>query len=532
MLSPRRTRSTLARWLALALACAAVPAGAQNPAQDTVKAPAASAGTAQQQLVTVPELDGRTVDEARRLLAAAGLELGRVAEGSGGGGTPGTVMQQQPRAGSAAAPKSDVRLWLVPQAVASGPARPPVFSRPSIPTPPILRQPPAQQPAQEARVTVPPLVGRTVEDARVVLSRADLEVASVGELAGTGTPGTVVRQSPQPGAAVAPGAGVQLWVAPARVAQKPRDTLVIGAPARRVVVPAILGLPRDRAEALVRQAGLQTGKVRGEGRVVGHTFEAGQSVPAGSIVDLSLGAPAGGVGQVAARPDPAAAQPQPPARPPTPPAQDPGTSTPPATQPPAADSAAAQPPVAQPLADSAAVPDVRRLALPQAQAALAAAGLGAAFDPALADSSGWTVSAQQPSPGGRLAAGGVVALLLDPPAPLAGTAAAQPPLANGPQPDAAVVRPPLLERRVTWIALAVLLLAAAAAGAQRMRARKPVPPLAGVRARLRMDAPARVAVEGAPFGDARLRFRMNPGRTAARVSAAGPLFVHKEVSGD
>jgi hypothetical protein len=33
-----------------------------------------------------------------------------------------------------------------------------------------------------------------------------------------------------------------------------------------------------------------------------------------------------------------------------------------------------------------------------------------------------------------------------------------------------------------------------------------------------------------PFGDARLRFRMNPGRTVARVAATGPLFVSKEVT--
>jgi hypothetical protein len=39
-------------------------------------------------------------------------------------------------------------------------------------------------------------------------------------------------------------------------------------------------------------------------------------------------------------------------------------------------------------------------------------------------------------------------------------------------------------------------------------------------------------VEGAPFAPGGLRFRMNPGRTAARVSAAGPLFVKKEVLGD
>ncbi|HYR10972.1 MAG TPA: hypothetical protein VEQ60_24545, partial [Longimicrobium sp.] len=86
-----------------------------------------------------------------------------------------------------------------------------------------------------------------------------------------------------------------------------------------------------------------------------------------------------------------------------------------------------------------------------------------------------------------------------------------------------------------WVPLAGLLLlivVAAAVAARRMRAGARVLPVAGVSARLRMDSPARVAVEGAPFGDARLRFRMNPGRTSARVAAVGPLFVAKEVTGD
>lgn len=600
MLPPRHSRSAVLSWLALALACGAVPVSA-HAQQDTLKVPAASAPpratlpagtritrpplatpgiaprTAAQQLVQVPDLSGRTVAEARRLLAAAGLELGRVAEGTGSG-TPGTVMQQQPRGGSVVAPKSDVRLWLVPGTVATNPTRPPV-------DPPVLSRPPVQRPPVEqppSRVTVPRLVGRTVEEARGILGQATLEVASVGELAVAGTPGTIVRQSPRAGSAVAPRSGVQLWVVPARVAQQPRDTpaaapavrvpslvgqtmedaretlaaagLGVGVlaeaagagtpgtvtrqqpaagstvspnsrvrlwlvPARRAIMPAIMGLPLDRAQALVRRAGLTPGQVGGEGRVIGHTFEAGASVPVGSVVNISLGVPPGSVGQVATGPvDPR-----------------PGTETPgedPRTSAPGAPATRTPPP-----ADFGAVPDVRRLALPRAQAALAAAGFAAAFDTALADSTGWMVSAQQPSPGGQLAAGGVVALLLDPPARTAAVAGptTQPPLANGLQPGngGPVVQPPLLERRGLWIALAALLLVvAAAAGAQRMRARKRLLPVAGVSARLRMDAPAHVAVEGAPFGAGRLRFRMNPGRSAAHLSAAGPLFVRKEVSGD
>lgn len=549
------------------------PAGATAPSQETTP-----------QQVTVPDVSGRTVDEARQLLGRYGLAVGSVAEGTGRG-TPGTIIQQQPQAGSVVAPKSAVRLWLAPRAVATAPpplSRPPVTQQPPAQQPPVTQQPPVSRPpAPLPVVTVPRLAGRTVDDARAVLARVNLQVGTVAEAAGTGAPGTIVRQSPRPGVPVVRGSAVQVWIVPARVAQQPRDTpatpllvrvpnvvgqtvedarrtlaaagLAPGAvaegvgtgvpgtvarqqpaagsamlpnsrvglflvPARRAVMPAIMGLPLDRARELVRQAGLRPGEVAGTGRVIGHTFEAGASVPVGSVVNISLGVPPGPVGQVATRPDP------PPPASPQPPVQRP---------PPAGDTASAVPTPTG--ADSLAVPDVRRLALPQAQARLASAGFAVAFDTALADSAGWVVSAQQPGPGARLASGGVVAVLLDPPAPIAAAPrVTQPQVSTGQQaPVTPADQRPGGRGKTLWIALAALLLiVAAAAGAQRMRARKRLLPVAGVSARLRMDSPARVAVEGAPFGDARLRFRMNPGRTAVRVAAAGPLFVSKEVTGD
>ncbi|HEU4885101.1 MAG TPA: PASTA domain-containing protein, partial [Longimicrobium sp.] len=528
------------------------------------------------------DLSGRTVDQARRLLAAAGLEVGRVAEGQGSG-TPGTVVQQQPRAGSAVAPKSAVQLWLAPQA--STP------QEPTVTRPPVTRPPPVTQ----ALVTVPRLAGRTVEDARTTLARIDLQVGTVAEAAGTGAPGTIVRQSPRPGMPVLRGSSVQVWIVPARVAQQPRDTpapdpmmvrvpnvvgqtvedaretlsaarLTLGTleeaagtgtpgtiarqqpaagsamlpnsrvgvwlvPARRAIMPAIMGLPLDRAREMVRQAGLRPGEVVGSGRVIGHTFQAGESVRVGSVVNISLGVPPGSVGPVATRPDPPPPagpqpQPQPPVQRPTP-----GT-TPGATPTPTPGTTSATPAV--PVAvDSGAVPDVRRLTQAQAQATLAAAGFTAVFDTALADSVGWRVTAQQPGPGARLAPGGLVALLLDPPPAVAVAPPVQPPAATGTQGPAAPAPRADSGRKTLWIALAALLLiVAAAAGAWRMRARGSAPPIAGVSARFRTDAPARVAVEGMPFGDARLRFRMNPGRTVARVAATGPLFVSKEVTGE
>lgn len=383
-------------------------------------------------------------------------------------------MQQQPRAGSVVAPKSDVRLWLVPGGSASNPTRPP-----------------AQEPPSEERVAVPSLEGRTVAEARADLARFGLIIGGVTETAGDGEPGTIARQEPRAGTSVAPKSAVRLWLVTAR---------------RAVVVPAIIGLPPARAQALLREAGLRPGAVGGTGVVVSHTFRAGASVPAGSVVDITLGAPPGSTGPVAAGPDSSPATPG-------------GLDL------------LVQGPQASVGAEGV-VPDVLGMRLAEAQSVLAAAGYAAAVDHALADSAAWTVSAQQPSPGGELAAGGVVALLLDAPAPQPVAAVAPPtPISPAERPQSvASAAWSLLENRMLWIALGALLLVAA--GVQRMRGRRRVLPVAAVRARLRMDEPARVAVEGTPFRAGHLRFRMNPGRTATRVSVAGPLFVQKEVSGD
>lgn len=593
MPAARSSRRTLV--LCFALACVSAPAAAR--AQDTLRIPATQprvtlpAGTrvnvpaadqpaanvqgATQQLVTVPNLSGRTVDEARRLLAAAGLELGRVAEGQGTG-TAGTIMQQQPRAGSGVPPKSDVRVWLVPgQQVA---VQPPVLNRP----PPVTRPPATQEPR---RVTVPRLVGRTAQDARVALAAAGLQPGAVQALNVSGTPGTVVRQSPQAGTAVEPGSPVGLWVVAPRQATAPRDSLVrvpdlagatvedarerlaaaglaVGGladapgtagtpgtvarqqpaagsgvapatgvrlwlvPARRAVVPAIMGLPLDRAQALLRQSGLRPGDVVGTGRVIGHTFEAGASVPVGSRVNISLGVPpAPPVGQVAQRPDTPAQGETPPAQRPTP--QGPVAQNP--TPRPGTDAVTDATAV-----DSLAVPDVRLLALDEARARLEGMGLVPAFDPALADSAAWTVTTQQPGPGARVASGGIVALLLDPPAapPAAGTTA-PPPAATPATPAPGAGERTWVRRNLVWIIIAAgLLLMAVGETARRMRGARRLPPVAGVSARLRMDAPARVAVEGDPFAAGGLRFRVKPGRSAVKVADGAPLFASKEVPVD
>ncbi|HEX2077079.1 MAG TPA: PASTA domain-containing protein, partial [Longimicrobium sp.] len=297
---------------------------------------------------------------------------------------------------------------------------------------PATDSPRISAPAQEENVSiVPSLVGLTVEDARELLARRKLTLGAMEETVTSGVPGTIARQQPQPGARVAPGSSVPVWLVAARVA----------------VMPAIMGLPRDRAERLLRQAGLRVGEVSGMEagpriRVISHTFHAGERVPVGAVVNLSLGVPPAPPPPVVAQRDTQRTRPAPPAR---------GTRT---------DSAAplrvARVDSAAPLrvarVDSAAVPEVRAMGLPAARQALASAGFAAAFDSVFADSAGWTVAEQAPAPGTRIPAGAPVQLALAPPTvlppPVAAAPVQPPPLASGLQPSpAAPVQQPAPEGR-------------------------------------------------------------------------------------
>jgi beta-lactam-binding protein with PASTA domain len=365
------------------------------------------------------------------------------------------------------------------------------------------------QVAQDTLVVVPPLSGITVEDARGLLKESGLAVGALDEARGRGVPGTVMRQSPRAGSRVEPGTAVGM-------------TIVEG---RRAVMPAIMGLPLERAQRMLAEAGLRTGEINGTDftsatRVRGHTFRAGERVRAGQAVNLWLELPEAAPGPKVAQAEPAIPPPDPP--PPTPqrprprPGQQPGAAR----------------------VDSAAVPDVRRLALEQARAALAGAGFAAAIDPVFADSAGWTVASQQPAAGARVPAGGAIALTLAAPvAAVAGPVAAAPVVPPPPPQDgqpAGAGEPAgrtLPGGVIPWILLAVLVLAAAAAyGARRAAAAKNaiLPPL---RVELRTQPQPTAAVAGEPFKAGRLRMRLQSGAPTAAVAGAGPLFVNKEVAG-
>ena len=117
--------------------------------------------------VAVPSLAGKTVNEARTLLADAGLNL-RVEEGRRVDPKvpPGQVLMQEPQAGVSTRRERSVKVW-----VSSGP-----------------------------RATiVPALIGESERTAQLRLQQDGLQLAAVSEIRTTDYPaGTVVAQMPPP----------------------------------------------------------------------------------------------------------------------------------------------------------------------------------------------------------------------------------------------------------------------------------------------------------------------------------------------
>ena len=380
------------------------------------------------------------------------------------------------------------------------PVRPPTIDIPTIPGTgqqptgfpgiPLPRLPGGRrEPAQATTVQVPSLAGRTVQEAREILAAARLTLGEVSELAVQRPAGTVFLQSPAAGRTAQPGQAVAVTIARAPAA----------APVRTAVVPRIMDLPLDQAAGRLRAAGLRVGEVGGASgpaaRVAAHSYRAGEAVPLGSEVNLSLAVPSAPVATRPATPEPAR-------------------------------------PAAM---DSLAVPDVRTLRLADARTALEGAGFAASFDPALADSAAWTVATQAPDAGARVPAGSAVQLALAAPAPVA--VVVPPPVTTTLQP--AAPPPPVADgargRAKLWIFLIVALIAAAAATAWRLRAAKAAgkaaSPIAGVRVSLRTDAAGRASLEGSPFSGPRIRLRLRPAAPASRIDTAGSLFRAKGGAG-
>jgi beta-lactam-binding protein with PASTA domain len=199
--------------------------------------------------VTVPNVTQKPLSEATNILHNANLLVGNVTEQSVAGAAPGTVISQQPVAGTSVAPQTTVDLVLA-KAIQT--------------------------------VTCPNLIGTPQKKAMDALAAAGLTVGQIQQEVSSGPPDVVIRQNPPPGSQVAPGTAVNL---------------VIATSAKTVIVPNLIMELLDQARIALTSAGLKLGRVQqAESSAPANTVIQqdplpGDPAPPGSAVDLivSLG---------------------------------------------------------------------------------------------------------------------------------------------------------------------------------------------------------------------------------------------------
>jgi beta-lactam-binding protein with PASTA domain len=190
-------------WGALFLALLLVPValGQTRPQQRT------RAG-AQVRTVQVPNVTGRSVEEARTILAHGGLRLGTVSEGEARG-APKTVYGQKPPAGTVVALGTPVSVWVV-----AG-RKPPAGAG--------TDQPAGSTTSSYPQATrVPPLIGSNVPQASQILERYRLVLGNVNKVnSNQARAGIIIRQDPPANRTVRVGSSVNVWVAVAK--QQPAE---------------------------------------------------------------------------------------------------------------------------------------------------------------------------------------------------------------------------------------------------------------------------------------------------------------------
>jgi len=214
--------------------------------------------------VTVPNIVNLPDADARKALGKVGLTLSVSQVVPNVNIPPTTVMDQEPNGGATAPPGSVV-----------------IVEESGGPNP----------------VTVPNVVGGTVNDARNALSQAGLVVGAIAQVSdATTTPGTVVGQNPQAGAQTGQGGAVDLYVA---VAPGSAGATNPPSPAAALPpIPNVIGMSVDDAKATLEKAGFSVSHVTvlpnspPNAKVVNTEPEPGATTPPGSnVVDLIVGPP-------------------------------------------------------------------------------------------------------------------------------------------------------------------------------------------------------------------------------------------------
>ncbi len=226
-------------------------------------------GQHRQSVVSVPNLVGMDLDEARRTLSRSDLRMGQVREkATDRNRDDGRVAAQSPEAGkrAAAGDPVDLQVWRHRAEV----------------------------------IEMPQVLNRPLAEAQRILAEKGIRVSRVEEI---GTPhreqsGRVARQTPAPGTRIRPGMTAELMAyryerpTPERPSNErpPHERLQPQA----VSVPSLTGMHIEEAQAALERAGLRRGRTH-EGpapsrRQIGWVFrqrpEAGAKIDPGGAVDL------------------------------------------------------------------------------------------------------------------------------------------------------------------------------------------------------------------------------------------------------
>ncbi|MDO8307117.1 MAG: Stk1 family PASTA domain-containing Ser/Thr kinase [Actinomycetota bacterium] len=192
----------------------------------------------------VPALKGMAVAEAQSAITGANLLVGAVTEAFDDKAKTGTVVSSDPKAGTPQKPGTAVDM-----VVSKGP-------RP---------------------VPVPDVEGRKIGAARDALQEAGLKVDVTQKYSNSVADGVVISVKPKAGTVVDSGS---------------RVALVVSKGPPPVVVPNLIDMPKGRALAALKKAGLQANVVEGAAtplnRVYSQDPPAGTEVPRGSTVTIRV----------------------------------------------------------------------------------------------------------------------------------------------------------------------------------------------------------------------------------------------------
>ena len=232
--------------------------------------------------VSVPDVVGSPESEATAALRAAGFEV--TVANVPSDEPPGTVVAQDPAAGTEADEGSTVRVNVAEEPEETTPAETETTPATTAP-PPATTQPPATTappPAPEPAL-VPDVVDQALADAARAFGDEGLKIA-VRYVPSDAPLGTVVAQAQDPGTELERGDTVQINVSPG--AEPPADASV----------PDVAGRQEPAARNALERAGFEVLAIELEalepGVVASQTPPGGASVPGGSLVILYVGAPA------------------------------------------------------------------------------------------------------------------------------------------------------------------------------------------------------------------------------------------------